>query len=195
MPPRVPGLRDRAQRATSPCCPSRVGRSRQSWASPCELRTRHSRALRPCAAGHRPSAPGRAGCSGDSHSGRSSSRVPSHASGVTSFEWPAQVFADHRVLRVQRGRIFAMIFAEATLRNWRVSATWVDRAPCQSRSRREPTQTSRPAAPRWTSIRDEEQNVEAFGSASVSRTGARDCDRGRSEISTSHSQSESCKFN
>ena len=95
--PRVPGLRDRAQRATSPCCPSRVDRSLQSWASPCELRTRHSREVRPCAAVDRASAPGRAGCNSDSHSGRSSSRVPSHAtSGVTTFEWPAQVFADHR---------------------------------------------------------------------------------------------------
>jgi len=63
----------------------------------CELRTRHSRELRPCAAVDRPSASGRGECNGDANSGRSSSRVPSHAtSGVTTFEWPSQVFADHK---------------------------------------------------------------------------------------------------
>ena len=51
----------------------------ESWRPHAELRTRHSREVRPCAALDRASAPGRAGCNSDSHSGRSSSPVPSLA--------------------------------------------------------------------------------------------------------------------
>ncbi len=49
-------------------------------------------------------APFRAGCNGDSNC-RRPHHVPSHAtSGVTTFEWPVQVFADHRTWSSSRRR-------------------------------------------------------------------------------------------
>ena len=59
--------------------------------------------LAPLLTGHR--LPDGQSVTATSNSGRSSSRVPSHAtSGETTFEWPSQVFEDHKHQRRQHAR-------------------------------------------------------------------------------------------